>query len=70
MPAVPVLGAITAASAVWFGLITFLAFRAGDDWDMLRKHLVRSGSAALAIAASIVVIGLLIWWFRKRRINP
>jgi membrane protein DedA with SNARE-associated domain len=67
LPAIPVLGAITAASAVWFGLITFLAFKAGDDWEMLQKHLVRSGSAAIVIALSIVVIAAAVWWFRRRR---
>jgi membrane protein DedA with SNARE-associated domain len=67
MPAVPVLSAITAASAVWFGLITFLAFRAGDDWDVLQKHLVRSGSAAVVIAGAIVVIAIAAWWIRRKR---
>jgi membrane protein DedA with SNARE-associated domain len=67
LPAFQVLGAITAASAVWFGLITFLAFRAGDDWDVLKKHLVRSGSAAAAIAIALVVIGIVVWWVRRKR---
>lgn len=66
IPALPVLGAITAASAVWFALIAFLTFQAGDDWDFLQKRLVRSGTAAIAIAVSIVVVGLLGWWIRRR----
>ena len=70
LPAPQVLGAITAASAVWFGLITFLAFRAGDDWDMLKKHLVRSGSLAAGIAIALVVIGFIVWWVRRRRRTP
>ena len=67
LPAAQVLGAITAASAVWFGLITFLAFRAGDDWDLLQKHLVRSGSVIGAVAVGLVVIGLIVWLIRRRR---
>ncbi len=67
LPAAQVIGAITAAAAVWFGLITFLAFRAGDDWEMLQKHLVRSGSLIGVIAVAVVVIALFIWWMRKRR---
>ena len=67
MPPGRVLGAITAASAVWFGLITFLAFRAGDDWDILKKYLVRSGTAASVAAAAIVVIAILVWVIRRRK---
>ena len=67
LPALPVMGAITAASGVWFGLITFLAFRAGDDWDMLKKHLARSGTVVAVVAVSLVVIGLLVWWTRRMR---
>lgn len=67
LPALPVMGAITAASGVWFGLITFLAFRAGDDWDMLKKHLARSGTVVAVVAVSLVVIALLVWWMRRMR---
>jgi len=67
LPAVPVLAAITAASGVWFGLITFLAFRAGDDWDMLRRHLARSGTVVAVIAVSLVVIAVGVWLVRRRR---
>ena len=67
LPALPVIGAITAASAVWFGLITFLAFRAGDDWEMLKKHLATSGKAVAIIATVLVLIAIAVWWMRRRR---
>lgn len=67
LPALPVLSAITAASAVWFGLITFLAFRAGDDWEVLQKYLVSSGKVAGGIASAIVVIAAALWWLRRRK---
>lgn len=67
LPAAQVMGALTAASAVWFGLITILAFRAGDDWDVLQKHLVRSGSVVGIVAIAIVVIAVIVWWVRKKR---
>ncbi len=69
LPAAPVIGAITAASAVWFGFITFLAFRAGDDWEMLKKHLATSGTAIAIITGILVVIALVTWWMRRRRRN-
>ena len=66
LPAAQVLGAITAASAVWFGLITFLAFRAGDDWEMLQRHLVRSGTLIGATAVGLALVGLILWWTRRK----
>ena len=67
LPALRVMLSIGAASAVWFALLTFLAFRAGDNWDLLQKYLVRSGKVAGAVAVAIVVIGVGIWWWRRRR---
>ncbi len=67
LPALHVIGAIAAASAVWFGLITYLAFVAGDDWDLLQKHLARSGSVAIAIAVAIVIIAAAAWRFCRKR---
>ena len=56
------------ASAVWFGLITFLAFRAGDNWDLVQHYLVRSGKVAGAAAVGIVVLVIGIWlWQRYAR---
>ena len=49
-------------------LITFLAFRAGDNWDLVQQYLVRSGKVAGGIAIGIVVIGAGIWlWNRQTK---
>ena len=63
LPAFKVLLSIASASAVWFGLITFLAFRAGDNWDVVEHYLVRSGKVAglIAIAIVLLVVGILLW---------
>jgi membrane protein DedA with SNARE-associated domain len=58
---------VATASAVWFALITFLAFRAGDNWDLVQKYLVRSGKVAGAIAIAIVVVAVGFWLWRRRR---
>jgi len=68
LPAFKVMLSIASASAVWFGLITFLAFRAGDNWDLVEHYIVRSGKVAGMIAIAIVVLAVGIWlWKREAR---
>lgn len=67
LPAFKVLLAVATASAVWFGLITFLAFRAGDNWPLLQRYLVRSGKVAGSIATAIVVLAAVFWLWKRRR---
>src|SRR3984893_15172289 len=66
LPAIPVLFAVATASAVWFALITFLAFRAGDNWDVVQHYLVRSGKVAGAIAIGIVLLSVALWLYKRR----
>ena len=67
LPAFRVMFSVGAASAVWFALITFLAFRAGDNWDLLQKYMVRSGKVAGAVAILIVLIAVGFWLWRRRK---
>lgn len=68
LPAFKVMLSVASASAVWFALITFLAFRAGDNWDLVQQYLVRSGKVAGGVAVGIVVIGVGVWvWKRQAR---
>ena len=61
LPAFKVMLSVASASAVWFALITFLAFRAGDNWDLVQRYLVRSGKVAGGVAIGIVVLAVGIW---------
>ena len=65
LPAFKVMLSIASASAVWFGLITFLAFRAGDNWDVVEHYIVRSGKVAGMIAIAIVVLAVGIWLWKR-----
>src|SRR6266568_9523753 len=65
LPALKVMLSVASASAVWFALITFLAFRAGDNWDLVQRYLVRSGKVAGAIAIGIVVLAVGIWLAKR-----
>jgi len=67
LPPVKVFLAIASASAVWFGIITFLAFRAGDNWDLLQEYILRSGTWAGVISVTIVALMVAIWLLRRRK---
>jgi membrane protein DedA with SNARE-associated domain len=67
LPATKVLLSVASASAVWFAFITFLAFRAGDNWDVVEHYLVRSGKVAGAIAFGIVLLVVAVWFFKQHR---
>lgn len=66
LPAARVLLSVASASAVWFALITFLAFRAGENWDVVEGYLIRSGKVAGAIAIGIVLLSVALWLYKRR----
>ena len=59
--------ALSLASAVWYGLVSYVAFRAGADWDSVMDRITRFGRYAAIAAASLVAVGGLVWWLRRRR---
>jgi membrane protein DedA with SNARE-associated domain len=66
LPPVPVALAVAAASGIWFAFITWVAFRAGEDWDVLYAHIVHS-SKIVALVSVILVAALATWFFIRRR---
>jgi membrane protein DedA with SNARE-associated domain len=67
---VPLAGAVTAmavASAIWYGIISYLAYRAGADWNGLTALLARSGRATGIVAVAIAAIAGAVWLLRRRR---
>jgi membrane protein DedA with SNARE-associated domain len=59
--------AITAASVLWYGLVTIVAFRAGSDWEVLLRTIGRVGrtSGLIAVAVALVVAAVIL--LRRRR---
>jgi membrane protein DedA with SNARE-associated domain len=55
------------ASAIWYGIISYLAYRAGADWNGLTALLARSGRATGIVAVAIAAIGGAVWLLRRRR---
>ena len=58
---------LAAASAIWYGAITLIAYRVGADWPTLMAKM-REWQHALVIGAAIVaVLGFAAWWIARRR---
>ena len=67
LPFVPAMLAMAAASGLWYGAVTMLAFRAGSNWETLRAALGGLGSWSAGVALGLVLIaGGALWW-RSRR---
>jgi membrane protein DedA with SNARE-associated domain len=67
LPASSSLAAIAIASGVWYGLVSYLAFRAGADWNALMATIALDGRIIALGAVVVVGIGALVWWLRQRR---
>ena len=59
--------ALGLASAVWYGLVSYVAFRAGSNWESLMERIASLGRITAMSAAAVVALGLLVWWLRRRR---
>jgi membrane protein DedA with SNARE-associated domain len=74
LPPIPVAIAVAAASGIWFAFLTWVAFRAGSDWDALYAYIVRStkmvgGGAGILIV--LLIVGIYVWRRRrKKRLEP
>lgn len=74
LPPIPVAIAVAGASGIWFAFLTWVAFRAGEDWDALYAYIVRStkmvGGGAVVVLA-ILVLGIYLWRRRrKQKLEP
>ena len=67
MPPVSTMLALSLASAVWYGLVSYLAFKAGADWESLMARVSRLGRYTAFGAAAIVAVAVLAWWLHRRK---
>lgn len=58
--------AITFASGAWYGLVMWLAFRAGSNWEELVTTVGRMGKIT-AIVAVALIAGIGFAWYRHRQ---
>ena len=59
--------AMAAASGLWYGAITILAFRVGSSWEALRATVTRAGTWVAVVATALVLLAVGIWLVRRRR---
>jgi membrane protein DedA with SNARE-associated domain len=67
LKALPVTLMIGAASAIWYGLITIVAFRVGSNWEALKSMVGRYTTIAAIIGGAILVAGVLAWLVARKR---
>jgi len=71
LPAVSSLASISIASGIWYGLVSYLAFRAGAaDWNALTGRISSVGRWIAVGAGAVLAVGALVWWLRQRRSEP
>jgi membrane protein DedA with SNARE-associated domain len=58
---------VASASAIWYGLITVIAFRVGSDWENLRETVTRYATVTAIVAGVILAVGLLTWLIVSKR---
>lgn len=67
VPAGSAIAAMAIASGLWYGLISYLAWRAGTDWDAVSAMIARSGRIVAVLAVAITLIASVVWYWRHQR---
>jgi membrane protein DedA with SNARE-associated domain len=67
VPALSAIGAIALASGAWYGLISYLAWRAGSNWDAVTGMITRSGQVVTIAACVVALVGGMLWFVHTRR---
>jgi membrane protein DedA with SNARE-associated domain len=67
VPALPAIAAMALASGAWYGLISYLAWRAGSNWEAVTAMIARSGRIVTIGAVAVAVLAGLAWLWRQRR---
>lgn len=58
---------ISMASAIWYGLITMVAFRVGSNWDELKATIMRYGTTAAILGVVLLAAGIAVWLVAHKR---
>jgi len=65
---------ITLASSIWYGVIIWIGFRVGTDWESVKEGLrlagLRVGSAAVVAIMLLAVVGWVLWKRHRAKHPP
>lgn len=70
VPAFSAIAAMAFASGVWYGFISYIAYRAGTDWDALLRRIAQSSRVSAIAGALIVALAVAVWLVRRRARRP
>ncbi len=62
--------AMSLASAVWYGLVTWLAFSLGSNAEALVEAVGNSQRIAAGVAIAVVVVAIVVWQAQRKRNKP
>lgn len=66
VPALRATLAIGVASGIWYGIVTWIAYHVGSDWEALQARLKSAGITAALVAGGIAVV-VVAWYLLRRR---
>jgi membrane protein DedA with SNARE-associated domain len=66
LPALGPMIAIALASGLWYGLVTWFAFRAGANWSEVQAMIARYARGMTIVAVVLAGIALAVWLMRRR----
>ena len=58
---------IAAASGIWYGLITVVAYRLGSDWQQVSAAITRYNRIGGIVAGAVLVLAMAAWVIARRR---
>lgn len=67
IPALRATLAIAIASGIWYGVVTWIAYRVGSDWEALQDRLRGAGTTAALLAGALALLALGWYLIRRRR---
>ena len=67
IPPLRALLAIAIASGIWYGIVTWIAYRVGSDWATLQARLRGAGATAALVAGGIALVAIAWYLMRRRR---
>jgi len=65
VPPLKALAAMALASGVWYGIITYLAFQVGDDWDALAARIGGASRTVGWTSLAVVTLAAALWYGRR-----